>query len=311
VAEGNPEQSFIKPFKYRIVPSIYPMIAAWYEDNEQIISDFIETFRMFKGLLNGGVVTPKTESIPKHIGNYVDKYRAASTTQREKDILEILEDLSIYGRFLREVKIQAGCPGGPFPDKMRSSIKELVSTHLPLIQPAAVVKSFKCAFKNDGLHIDGLDEPVKSKSLGRFFKTRLMREEDDEYATFEEETDAFAGPDRCWLFAATIGPGIDDRVEDYLDSGDTYEALMLNSIGAAAADMTAVDMEFYLNKDISPEQGRLRRYHVGYGDFHLKWQKQLFKIIDPHQIGIKLNDSNIMLPEKSVSGIIALKKPLP
>ena len=47
---------------------------------------------------------------------------------------------------------------------------------------------------------------------------------------------------------------------------------------------------------------------MGYGDFKLEEQRRLFAILDPGRIGIELNPSCIMIPEKSVSGIVALKR---
>ena len=46
------------------------------------------------------------------------------------------------------------------------------------------------------------------------------------------------------------------------------------------------------------------RFSPGYGDFELENQKGIFKLLDPAKIGITLTEKLIMIPRKSISGII-------
>ena len=103
-----------------------------------------------------------------------------------------------------------------------------------------------------------------------------------------------------------------DREEDGLVGSDAYATDHQNDDirGMISADMVAYDLELYVNRKNLEEKTRWRRFHVGYGDFDLKEQRRLFAILDPARIGIELNPSCIMIPEKSVSGIMALKRSL-
>ena len=134
------------------------------------------------------------------------------------------------------------------------------------------------------------------------------RDEEEEYAAYEREEPERPLPGECILFAATIGPGIDRETARLSEEGETYNALLLNGIGAAAADLVAVDLELYMNAREPPPEGRWRRFHVGYGDFHLEAQRILFDFLDPGRIGVTLTPACLMVPEKSVSGIMAAKK---
>ena len=88
---------------------------------------------------------------------------------------------------------------------------------------------------------------------------------------------------------------------------NAYSSYSLNGIGAAAADMVGLDLELFFNRDPAGEGARWRRFHTGYADFRLEEQRKLFSLLDPGRIGIRLNPACIMIPEKSVSGIMALK----
>ena len=49
------------------------------------------------------------------------------------------------------------------------------------------------------------------------------------------------------------------------------------------------------------------RYSPGYGDLSLESQKQVFALLNPPKyIGVTLNDSLLMSPSKSVTGIIGI-----
>lgn len=294
-------QTIKNPFSYKMIPALYPQIAAWYEKDADFFKTISEALQAAKDAETNLTSKLRLDAYLKPLNPLVN--------DKQKP-LEELEDLYRYSKFFREIKIQAGCAGGDMPDKMRGDIRKLLEEHLGLIQPKAVFSTMPCAFSEQGFLVEGMEEPIHSTSLKKFFTTRAKKDVDQEYAGYEKEKSSMPPPDQCVLFAATIGPGVDDQVERYLDQQENYKALLLNSIGAGAADMIAMDLELYANHELfePSKQHTWRRFHVGYGDFVLKWQKQLFQVIDPSCIQIQLNESCIMLPEKSVSGIIAKKR---
>ncbi len=51
------------------------------------------------------------------------------------------------------------------------------------------------------------------------------------------------------------------------------------------------------------------RFSPGYGDFSIEFQKNIFDMLDcPRKIGVSLTESLMMVPSKSVSGIIGVSK---
>lgn len=155
--------------------------------------------------------------------------------------------------------------------------------------------------------VEGMSEALQSRSLVRFYSTRLRKSEAEEYGAYEREETERPLPRECVIFAATIGPGVDAEVARLVEGGEPYRGLLLNGIGAAAADLVGVDLECFLNAEAPAPRGRWRRFHVGYGDFRLEMQRPLFGFLEPGRIGLALTSACLLVPEKSVSGIMAVK----
>jgi cobalamin-dependent methionine synthase I len=301
-AETKGIQKF-DPFVYRMDPAYYPVVAGWYAEQESIFDSMEKALRAVDSLEKESLILDPCRG---QLEDYLDRTRPDWRARRAKDIPEALAELHHFTRFFKEVKAQVGCAGQPMNQRIRDDLLSLLKEYSGLIQPAALLGTYPCTFEKDGVII-GAQEPIRSKSLLRFYTTRLKSLEEEEYASYETDPNLLSPPDQCYLFAATIGPGIDEEVSRLSQGGENYKALLLNGIGAGAADMTAVDLELFVNRDLALEGDRWRRFHVGYGDFKLEEQKRLFALLDPAHIGIRLNPACIMIPEKSVSGIMALK----
>ena len=113
----------------------------------------------------------------------------------------------------------------------------------------------------------------------------------------------FEGCSECFVFAATLGVGADRLVlkKGYKSVGDAFvidalfDALIEAVCDAAEADLT----------DGVCASGRVR---PGYGDIELSLGAQILALCDAERtLGIKLTESGLMVPKKSVSAIIAIK----
>ena len=109
------------------------------------------------------------------------------------------------------------------------------------------------------------------------------------------------------IFAVTAGPDIEAEVSRLMEDGKMAEAVMLDSIGGEVAEGCAN----YLNKLVQKDAHRRAlhmtpRFSPGYGDWPLERQRELFDALDPSRIGIKLNQSFVMIPRKSISAILGL-----
>ena len=112
------------------------------------------------------------------------------------------------------------------------------------------------------------------------------------------------------LFALTLGTGISDRIRLAFIEKDYPFGFMLDSVASVMADKVADTVQARYQTALSSSSGRpalvpaAQRYSPGYCGWHLTGQRKLFSRLDPKRIGITLNESCLMTPIKSVSGVI-------
>ena len=120
----------------------------------------------------------------------------------------------------------------------------------------------------------------------------------------------FPQADALALFALTVGGEVSRRIEDLFAENDFALGYMLDTVASLAADKAVEVCEASFLHDLV--QRRLTRpdhhalsYSPGYCGWHLTGQKKLFQYLQPEKIGITLNDSCLMTPLKSVTGVLA------
>ena len=111
------------------------------------------------------------------------------------------------------------------------------------------------------------------------------------------------------LFAVTLGAVLSSRVTELFGDGDYALGYMLDSVSSYAADklsgLTAMNLQSELAcKDPAASSLRVLSYSPGYCGWHISGQKKLFEVLRPEEIGITLNESCLMSPIKSVSGVL-------
>ncbi len=109
------------------------------------------------------------------------------------------------------------------------------------------------------------------------------------------------------VFLATIGKHLEDTTHQLSEDGHILQATVLDAIGSAAAESVA---NFVQDKvgEIAQNQGLYmsRRFSPGYCDWDISQQKTVFQAMNSDSAGIRLTEGYLMLPRKSISGIIGL-----
>jgi hypothetical protein len=105
------------------------------------------------------------------------------------------------------------------------------------------------------------------------------------------------------LFAATIGMEIEDRGRALADAGDLTRSLLLDAYGSSAAIGLGLAMEARAVEMLAPLQPT-KRHAPGYADFELEAQAPLLRLLDAGRVGITLTEDSLMLPAKSITGVI-------
>jgi 5-methyltetrahydrofolate--homocysteine methyltransferase len=121
--------------------------------------------------------------------------------------------------------------------------------------------------------------------------------------------------DTIALWATTVGSHFAE-VEKRIYAEDRFKDYhLLHGMGAELADCGAVYIHRHIHKELFPQitlgqnEPKGVRYSFGYPACpDLEAQKELFRILKAEEIGIKLTESNQMVPELSVSGFIVFNK---
>lgn len=101
------------------------------------------------------------------------------------------------------------------------------------------------------------------------------------------------------LFAVTIGENVSEEINKYFDQNE----FPIGSFIDSGASLTADNIVGVLENRLTNQSTTLA-YSPGYCGWHVSGQKKLFKFLKPDKIGITLNDSCLMTPLKSVSGVL-------
>jgi hypothetical protein len=115
--------------------------------------------------------------------------------------------------------------------------------------------------------------------------------------------------DHLELFAMTMGSWISERITELFDRNDFAIGSMLDAVASLAADKSVELLENYVTKKLSERKmiknsSMVLSYSPGYCGWNISAQKKLFLYLHPEQIGITLNESCLMTPMKSVSGVL-------
>ena len=115
------------------------------------------------------------------------------------------------------------------------------------------------------------------------------------------------GSEAFALFICTSGLEFEAYQQRLKEQGDMVRVFIADALGSVIAEKCADQMEKALQESI----GKLgwkhtNRFSPGYCGWHVSQQQLLFPLFQGHTCGVKLTDSSLMIPIKSVSGIIGL-----
>lgn len=106
--------------------------------------------------------------------------------------------------------------------------------------------------------------------------------------------------DNAYIFAATIGTGIDVLINRY-STVSPVKALYFQAIGATAVESVCDNVCDTVFEPTRP------RFSPGYGDFSISHQRDFINILDcQRKIGLYLTDGNMLVPSKSVTAVAGI-----
>ena len=116
------------------------------------------------------------------------------------------------------------------------------------------------------------------------------------------------GSEAFAFFVATAGAEFEDLQMRLKDDDDMVRTFIADSFGSVMAECAADRMEEALQTELDGRRWRhTNRFSPGYCGWHVSEQQRLFRLFGTESpCGVSLTDSSLMVPIKSVSGVIGL-----
>lgn len=122
---------------------------------------------------------------------------------------------------------------------------------------------------------------------------------------------ALAGAEAACCFLATVGPAVDMEIERLMQRRRFADAYVLDAMGSMSAEN--IVEQFYQRAARHRQKaggGVTLRFSPGYCDWPIQQQRPLFRLFAQTDLpDVTLNDSCLMSPRKSVSGLFGLLPP--
>lgn len=115
------------------------------------------------------------------------------------------------------------------------------------------------------------------------------------------------GSTRLVVFVGTAGEGLDAWSRELFQAGDLMTGYTVDAIGSEIAEQTAEWVLEHIS-DVAEtfNMTTTNPYSPGHCDWNVEEQHKLFSLLPKKFCGVSLTDSALMVPVKSVSGVIGL-----
>jgi len=109
------------------------------------------------------------------------------------------------------------------------------------------------------------------------------------------------------VLLVTIGNHLEETVCRLAEDGLILQASVLDAIGSDAVGRVADSVQDMIRERAYADGFVIsRRFSPGYCDWDISQQRAVFRVVNGDLVGVHLTDRSLMIPRKSVSGIIAI-----
>ena len=135
----------------------------------------------------------------------------------------------------------------------------------------------------------------------------IIQKEESDFIFGRQIAPVFVRAEKIALFVATLGMEAKEIIMS--KKADILEYYMVDFLASQYAERMAEYMHEMIKEYANDTSlGYSNRYSPGYCGWNVKEQIKLFGFFSKNQCGIRLTDSSLMNPVKSVSGVVALGK---
>ena len=111
------------------------------------------------------------------------------------------------------------------------------------------------------------------------------------------------------LGVVTVGSTLENNVSELFARGEYPRAIALDAVGTVAIETLSKYVRNLICQEVKDRNLQItRHFSPGYNDWDINQQKVIFEIIPAGKIGVKLTESCMMLPRKSLSWAIGIGK---
>jgi hypothetical protein len=136
----------------------------------------------------------------------------------------------------------------------------------------------------------------------------ILRKADEIHLNTGAQIGAYIkGAEFLALFTCTAGEIFTELSGCYYQTNDFLEAYIADAIGSLTVERAMNKIQTQLEEEMKAEGLSItNRYSPGYCNWPVSGQRELFNVMGEIPVGISLTESCLMLPIKSVSGIIGI-----
>lgn len=108
---------------------------------------------------------------------------------------------------------------------------------------------------------------------------------------------------------STVGNHLEEKVAELFAKNEYPKAMALDAVGTVSVRSLSDYMRSLVCQEAKEQNFQTTKYFSpGSGDWDIHQQKNIFQIIPADKIGVKLTESYMMVPKKSLSWIIGIGK---
>jgi len=127
--------------------------------------------------------------------------------------------------------------------------------------------------------------------------------------TFESEaiTRLLEQCHKAFIFLVTIGDIVEEMAGQLAEDGLVLQATVLDAIGSVSVESVANFVQDRVEEIAHGQELCIsRRFSPGYCDWDIGQQRMVFRAMNGNFAGVSLTEDRLMIPQKSISGIIGL-----
>ncbi len=182
-----------------------------------------------------------------------------------------------------------GRPQRPIPPHMREIVETLLGEGRDLLDPRWVWVASPATLDAAADELLCTEPRQTTLSVGRLVRTQLK------------------GSLAVAAFVVTIGSALERRAREMMADGQPLEGYVLDTVGSLAVEAVADLLELHVADAVAGRGWQsTNRFSPGYCTWTTAGQHALFSMFPKQPAGVTLNESSLMSPIKSVSGVIGL-----